>query len=184
MSTKSRIAFFENKKALVACTTAGSKLQNTCKSNYVSLFVHNFGLFDDYFTLFDHNFILLIIISHDWSLLITIWSLFRTIDNYFELLITIWHYLCIVLVKITFHKHECNMTHEQAVMCSCWTSGNVFLFNKKTCPLVEQPDMSSCSTRRHVHLFSNETCLLVEQKRCLLLGAPRVANKTSNVYMS
>ena len=39
-----------------------------------------------------------------------------------------------------------------------------FLFNKKTCLLVEQEDMSSCWTRRHVYLPNKKTCLLVGQE--------------------
>ena len=49
-------------------------------------------------------------------------------------------------------------------MSSCSTRRRVFLFYKKTCPLVEQEDMSSCSTRRHILLFYKKTCLLVEQE--------------------
>ena len=47
---------------------------------------------------------------------------------------------------------------------SCSTRRHAFLFNKRTCLLVEEEDMSSCSTIRHVFLFNKRKCLCVEQE--------------------
>ena len=109
MFTKSRTAFFENKKPPAACTTAGSNFLNTHKSNYVTSFDYYFALFYYHFALFDYYFALVITIDHYFVLFDFLFAVFDhyfpTTSCYCSLILTNSYYFCLLLINLSFHCH-------------------------------------------------------------------------------